>query len=55
MLTWDRTGPLGKNRGLSVEKGGEGDVENQHLQGGSLRLCWLRIDGLAHASKYSMY
>jgi hypothetical protein len=33
---------LGKSGGSSVEKGVESDVENWHLQGDSLRLCWLK-------------
>jgi hypothetical protein len=45
-------GVLGESGGLSVGKGGESDVESWHLQGGSPRLCWLRIDGLAYVSKY---
>jgi hypothetical protein len=30
-------------------------MKNQHLQGCSPRLCWLRTDGLAPASKYWTY
>jgi hypothetical protein len=45
-------GPLGKSGGPSVGKDRETDVENRHLQGGGLHLCWLRIDGLAPVSKY---
>jgi hypothetical protein len=35
--------------------GGEWDVESQHLQGCSLRLCRLSTDGLALVSKYWTY
>jgi hypothetical protein len=55
LLTWDRVRPLGESGGPSVGKGGECDVESQHLQGCSLRLCHLRTDGLASMSKYWMY
>jgi hypothetical protein len=47
MLTWDRTRSLGESGGSSVGKDEESDVERQHLQGGSLRLCRLRTSGLA--------
>jgi hypothetical protein len=53
--TWDRAGALGESGVLSVGKGGECDVSNQDLQGGSPRLCWLRIDGLLPTSKYWTY
>jgi hypothetical protein len=38
--------------GSSVGKVGEWCVESQHLQGYSPRLCRLKTDGLAPASKY---
>jgi hypothetical protein len=38
--------------GSSVEKVGEWCVESQHLQDYSPRLCRLKTDGLAPASKY---
>jgi hypothetical protein len=55
MLAWltrDRAGPVGESGGLRIGKGGQGDVENRHLQGCSPRLCQLRADGLAFAIKY---
>jgi hypothetical protein len=33
-------------------EGRECDVKSRHLQDCSHRLCWLRTDGLAPASKY---
>jgi hypothetical protein len=45
-------GPLGESGGLSVGKGRESDVERQHLQGCSSRLCQLMTDGLAPVSNY---
>jgi hypothetical protein len=45
-------GPLGESGGPSVRKVGECDVESRHLQGCSPRLCQLRTNGLAPASKY---
>jgi hypothetical protein len=44
--------PLVERGGPLVGKVGEWCVESRHLQGCSPRLCWLRTDGLAHASKY---
>jgi hypothetical protein len=55
MLTWDRARLLGENRGLSVVKGGESDVESRHLQDCGPCLCRLRTDGLASASRYWTY
>jgi hypothetical protein len=55
MLTWYRTGLLGECGGLSFEKDGESDVENQNLQGDSPYLCLLSTDELATTSKYWMY
>jgi hypothetical protein len=40
----------GKQR--TVGNGGESDVQSQHLQGCSPRLCWLRTEGLVPMSKY---
>jgi hypothetical protein len=54
-LTWDRMWPLRESGGPLIEKGGECDMESQHLQNYSPRLCWLRIDGLALVSKYWRY
>jgi hypothetical protein len=48
MLTWDWTGPVGKNGGSLV---GKSDVEGRQLQGCSPHLCWLRTDGMTPASK----
>jgi hypothetical protein len=45
-------GPLGGKWKLLVGKVGEWFVESRHLQGCSPRLCRLRTDGLALASKY---
>jgi hypothetical protein len=45
-------GPLEESGGSSVGKGGEGDMESRHLQGGSPCQCRLRTDGLAFMSKY---
>jgi hypothetical protein len=35
MLTLHRMGPFGEIKGSSVGKGGESNIESQHLQGGS--------------------
>jgi hypothetical protein len=45
-------GPLGESEEPSVGKGRECDVESQHLQGCSPRLCLLRTEGLVPMSKY---
>jgi hypothetical protein len=45
-------GPKVERGGLSVEKVEEWCAESRHLQGYSPRLCQLRTDGLAPASKY---
>jgi hypothetical protein len=52
LITWDRTMPLGEKERPLVGKVGECDVASRHLQGYSPRLCRLRTDGLAPASKY---
>jgi hypothetical protein len=51
-LTGDRTGPLGGKWRPLVGKVGEWYMENRHLQDCIPRLCRLRTDGLAPASKY---
>jgi hypothetical protein len=48
-------GPIGGKWRPSVGKIWEWYVESRHLQGCSPRLCQLRTDGLASASKYWMY
>jgi hypothetical protein len=54
-LNWRPGGALGKKCRPSVGKVGEWFMESRHLQGCSLRLCRLRTNGLAPASKYWMY
>jgi hypothetical protein len=54
-ITWDRAGPLGGKWRPYVGKIGEWYVESRHLQGYRPRLCRLRTDGLAPASKYWTY
>jgi hypothetical protein len=45
-------GLLGESGGPPVGKDGESDVESQHLQGCSPRLCRFMTDGLFPMSKY---
>jgi hypothetical protein len=45
-------GPLGGKWRPLIGKIGECDMESQHLQGCSPRLCRLSTDGLGPASKY---
>jgi hypothetical protein len=47
--------PLGGKWRQLIGKVGEWFVASWHLQGYSLCLCWLRTDGLTHASKYWTY
>jgi hypothetical protein len=54
-ITWDRAGPLGGKWRPLIGKVGEWVMESRHLQGCSPRLCRLRTDGLAPASKYWTY
>jgi hypothetical protein len=52
LMNGDRAGSLGESGGASVGKGGESDVESQHLQGCSPCMCQLRIYGLVPVNKY---
>jgi hypothetical protein len=48
-------GPLGRKGRPPIGKVGEWYVKSRHLQGCGPRLCRLRTDGLAPASKYWTY
>jgi hypothetical protein len=54
-LKWRPGGGLGGKWRPWVKKVGEWFMESRHLQGCSPRLCRLRINGLAPASKYWTY
>jgi hypothetical protein len=50
----DRAGLLGENEEYWMGRKGSGLIWNSELQGGSPRLCWLRIDRLALVSKLEL-